>query len=168
MKVYPSAFEFQESFLMLLLDHSNNCLFGTFLGDSEKQRHSEVIPKTSSFWSYVKCLEHTRAVALLNPYYVPAPGRLALRSSVGEIPFWSALYNRFLCPSPDEGVVASETQQLFETGLVLAKKYEGLKAEYEKKHSQTYQPENARGLESELILTLTVRSNKLASSLTSG
>lgn len=39
---FPSAFEFNELFLMTVLDHLYSCLFGTFLCDCEQQRFKKV------------------------------------------------------------------------------------------------------------------------------
>lgn len=35
---FPSAFEFNELFLVTILDHLYSCLFGTFLYNSEQER----------------------------------------------------------------------------------------------------------------------------------
>lgn len=40
---FPTAFEFNEYFLVTILDHLYSCLFGTFLCNSEQQRGKEVI-----------------------------------------------------------------------------------------------------------------------------
>jgi len=39
---FPAAFEFNEFFLVTILDHLYSCLFGTFLCNSEQQRLKEV------------------------------------------------------------------------------------------------------------------------------
>lgn len=39
---FPTAFEFNEYFLITILDHLYSCLFGTFLCNSEQQRGKEV------------------------------------------------------------------------------------------------------------------------------
>lgn len=44
---FPSAFEFNEYFLVTILDHLYSCLFGTFLCNSEQQRMKEV---SWDFW----------------------------------------------------------------------------------------------------------------------
>ena len=35
---FPNAFEFNEYFLMTILDHLYSCLFGTFLFNTDKER----------------------------------------------------------------------------------------------------------------------------------
>lgn len=50
---FPNAFEFNEFFLLTIVDHLYSCLFGTFLCNSESQRmKEEVKSKTISLWSY--------------------------------------------------------------------------------------------------------------------
>ncbi|XP_052280564.1 myotubularin-related protein 2-like [Dreissena polymorpha] len=52
---FPNAFEFNEHFLITVLDHLYSCLFGTFLYNSEAQRVKEMKVKetTCSLWSYI-------------------------------------------------------------------------------------------------------------------
>jgi myotubularin-related protein 1/2 len=51
---FPTAFEFNEYFLITILDHLYICLFGTFLCNSEQQRGKVNLPKkTVSMWSYI-------------------------------------------------------------------------------------------------------------------
>ncbi|EMP36144.1 Myotubularin-related protein 2 [Chelonia mydas] len=40
-QLFPTAFEFNDCFLMIILDHLYSCLFGTFLCSSEQQRVKE-------------------------------------------------------------------------------------------------------------------------------
>lgn len=52
---FPSAFEFNEYFLVTILDHLYSCLFGTFLCNSEQQRMKEVslsVPHFDQFSRY--------------------------------------------------------------------------------------------------------------------
>uniref|UniRef100_A0AAY5EH62 Myotubularin related protein 1b n=1 Tax=Electrophorus electricus TaxID=8005 RepID=A0AAY5EH62_ELEEL len=64
---FPSAFEFNELFLIMVLDHLYSCLFGTFLYNSEQERVSkEVYSKTVSLWSYI----NSQAEDFINPLYV--------------------------------------------------------------------------------------------------
>ena len=51
---FPFSFEFNEVFLIHILDHLYSCLFGTFLYNSERERHeANVRSRTQSLWSYV-------------------------------------------------------------------------------------------------------------------
>ncbi|CAL8312307.1 unnamed protein product [Boreogadus saida] len=42
---FPAAFEFNELFLVSVLDHLYSCLFGTFLCSSEREKGAQVQPK---------------------------------------------------------------------------------------------------------------------------
>ncbi|CAL1590756.1 unnamed protein product [Knipowitschia caucasica] len=64
---FPSAFEFNELFLITVLDHLYSCLFGTFLYNSEQERTAqEVQSKTISLWSYI----NSQPEDFSNPFFV--------------------------------------------------------------------------------------------------
>ncbi|KAG6961503.1 hypothetical protein JG687_00007682 [Phytophthora cactorum] len=51
---FPSAFEFNERYLILILDHLYSCRFGTFLYNSQRERmEQESLHPTQSLWSYL-------------------------------------------------------------------------------------------------------------------
>lgn len=63
---FPYAFQFNEYFLITILDHLYSCLFGTFLYNTEKERvQNEVKKKTVSLWSMI----NSRMDLYLNPFY---------------------------------------------------------------------------------------------------
>uniref|UniRef100_A0A3P9KW35 phosphatidylinositol-3,5-bisphosphate 3-phosphatase n=1 Tax=Oryzias latipes TaxID=8090 RepID=A0A3P9KW35_ORYLA len=63
---FPSAFEFNELFLITVLDYLYSCLFGTFLCNSEQERLvQEVQTKTASLWSYI----NSQSEDFTNPFY---------------------------------------------------------------------------------------------------
>lgn len=47
MQQYPCAFEFNQAFLIAVLDNMYSCLFGTFLynSDQERQKHNVRVPR---------------------------------------------------------------------------------------------------------------------------
>lgn len=49
---FPNAFEFNEHFLITILDHLYSCLFGTFLFNSEYQRVKEVNDRIKFFFTF--------------------------------------------------------------------------------------------------------------------
>ncbi|CAI5734541.1 unnamed protein product [Peronospora farinosa] len=78
---FPSAFEFNERYLMLILDHLYSCRFGTFLYNSERERvEQEALHPTQSLWSFLSTVD--RAI-VINPFYRPhnAP-RMKRKASV--------------------------------------------------------------------------------------
>jgi hypothetical protein len=49
---FPSAFEFNEAFLVYIMDQVYTCMFGTFILDNDKAREDENLRvKTISLWS---------------------------------------------------------------------------------------------------------------------
>lgn len=63
---FPNAFEFNEHFLITILDHLYSCLFGTFLFNSEYQRVKEDVKnKTVSLWSFI----NSNLNDFVNPLY---------------------------------------------------------------------------------------------------
>jgi myotubularin-related protein 1/2 len=66
MRQFPFAFEFNEFFLIQILDHVYSCRFGTFLFNSEKERREkEVKRRTASLWSYL----NSSLDEFINPLY---------------------------------------------------------------------------------------------------
>lgn len=110
---FPQAFEFNESFLLLLHDHVYSCQYGTFLGNSDKQRRNEYLSsRTYSLWGYIHI--HRHSDALYNPLYkaevVSKTGSNLLfpDTSSQAIKLWTGMYNRFdvgLHPSEPVGAI---------------------------------------------------------------
>lgn len=52
---FPCAFEYNEQLLLFLADQSHACLFGNFLGNSDRQRcfEMDVHSQTRCIWAYV-------------------------------------------------------------------------------------------------------------------
>lgn len=92
-KQFPNAFEFNEHFLITLLDQLYSCLFGTFLFNSEAQRVKEDVKnKTVSLWSYINSNEDD----FINPQYSSANSQVLLCvSSLRRIKLWTNYYCRW-------------------------------------------------------------------------
>jgi protein tyrosine/serine phosphatase len=53
--LYPSAFQFNEYYLLFILDHFHSCMFGTFLTNSQMERMQlQCNTKTNSLWDLVQ------------------------------------------------------------------------------------------------------------------
>jgi len=53
-KQVPGLFEFNEEFLAVIMFHVTSCLFGTFLGDTERfRRDKRLAGKTTSLWTMI-------------------------------------------------------------------------------------------------------------------
>lgn len=70
---FPLSFEFGIHMLILIFEHSYFSQYGTFLGDSERERESiNLHTKTTSLWSYLNRPDVMKS--LLNPVYQPNQG----------------------------------------------------------------------------------------------
>lgn len=94
MKQFPCSFEFDEDFLILLLDHAYGSEFGTFLGNSPKQRDEFEIHKTTSLWSYVNM--PTILQEYLNPLYEPREDAIWPSVAAVSIELWENVFFRWI------------------------------------------------------------------------
>jgi len=93
----PDRFEFNERFLRRLLYHLYSCQYGTFLYNSEKQRHdARVAERTSSVWDYFLC----RRQEFTNPDYDPTTDdhvkgkERIITPDLREIRWWHQVFGR--------------------------------------------------------------------------
>lgn len=93
----PNRFEFNERFLRRLLYHLYSCQYGTFLFNSEKQRHDAQAPqRTSSVWDYFL----SRKPEFTNKDYDPViddhdkDRERILLPNLSNIRWWHQLFNR--------------------------------------------------------------------------
>ena len=94
MTQFPSAFEFNETLLITILDHLYACLFGTFLFNSEKERVKEDLKsRTVSLWSFV----NTNLTKFANPLYSSSTSQHVLFpvASMRRMQHWTAYYCRW-------------------------------------------------------------------------
>ncbi|CAG9864397.1 unnamed protein product [Phyllotreta striolata] len=92
---FPGSFEFKTDMLVTLFEHSYFSQFGTFLGDSERERSLIELPKrTTSLWSYLN--RPDVLTRLLNPAYEPNKSPVWPSVAPVSIVIWSDLYFRWL------------------------------------------------------------------------
>lgn len=100
LRLFPAAFQFNERFLLCVLEHLYSCKFGTFLCDCEAERVRAALPlKTISVWD----LTHERRAEFTNHAYAPAPGELErclpllphATVVARQVRLWDAYYLRF-------------------------------------------------------------------------
>lgn len=88
---FPSAFEFTDDLLIIILKHLYSCRFGTFLFNSEKERRdNDVSNSTVSLWHYL--LNHPEKESFMNPFFRPTKTILFPLHSSKNIRFWEKYY----------------------------------------------------------------------------
>jgi hypothetical protein len=98
---FPTAFEFSENLLLFLADEVHLCRFGTFLGNSERERvGARLASTTPSAWTHVL----RRRALFANPLFEEHPQ--VLRPSVApcHLVLWARHFLRWQLhlPSPQE------------------------------------------------------------------
>ncbi|KHN88107.1 Myotubularin-related protein 2 [Toxocara canis] len=96
MDQFPYAFEFNAMLLIVILDELYACRFGTFLYNSEKQRHRDqrVRESTVSLWSYIDANRRR----FLNPLYNRFPRFIDVlrpNTKMARIRPWKDYYFRY-------------------------------------------------------------------------
>ncbi|TKR77849.1 hypothetical protein L596_018751 [Steinernema carpocapsae] len=126
MRQKPRAFEFNQRFLIELLEHVYSCQYGTFLGNCLKDRYDlQLSRRTQSLWNYFD----SRVDDFKNPLYDSDAHHFLANIDIhpSAIVFWSALYNRFdtgILPKESVDDVALTTQEHIN---VLEQTYNSLK-----------------------------------------
>lgn len=94
MQQFACSFEFNEDFLIMLIDHVYGSEFGTFLGNCTRERLELEFPtQTTSLWSYInrpKILE-----ACLNPVYEPNEKAIWPSVAAQSLELWESVYLRW-------------------------------------------------------------------------
>jgi len=103
MRQHPTAFEFNELFLIFLLDNLYSCRFGTFLFDNEKDKMKfKVFEKTPSIWTYLlnrRVLVEYEGCGTnyMNPFYDPENTTYVIYPDLrhSSIQLWSTYWLRY-------------------------------------------------------------------------
>ncbi|XP_009071627.1 PREDICTED: myotubularin-related protein 4, partial [Acanthisitta chloris] len=98
LKQFPCLFEFNEAFLVKLVQHTYSCLYGTFLGNSPCEREMHNISKrTCSVWSLLRAGNKN----FHNLLYVPGSEQvLHPVCHVRALHVWTAVYLPASSPHP--------------------------------------------------------------------
>ncbi|KAK1169498.1 myotubularin-related protein 2 isoform X1 [Acipenser oxyrinchus oxyrinchus] len=124
---FPAAFEFNEYFLITILDHLYSCLFGTFLCNSEQQRVKEELQKkTVSLWSYI----NSQLQEFTNPLYVNYSNHVLFPVvSMRHLELWVGYYIRWNPRMRPQEPVHQRYKELLAKRAELQKKVEELQRE---------------------------------------
>uniref|UniRef100_A0A9L0KI44 Myotubularin n=1 Tax=Equus asinus TaxID=9793 RepID=A0A9L0KI44_EQUAS len=92
-KQFPTAFEFNEQFLITILDHLYSCRFGTFLYNCESARERQkVTERTVSLWSLI----NSNKDKFKNPFYTKEINRVLYPvASMRHLELWVNYYIRW-------------------------------------------------------------------------
>ncbi|XP_041926775.1 myotubularin-related protein 1a isoform X2 [Alosa sapidissima] len=133
MRQFPAAFEFNELFLITILDHLYSCLFGTFFCNSEKERvEQEVQSKTVSLWSYI----NSQAEDFTNPFYVDYQHHVLYPlASLRHLELWVSYYVRWNPRMRPQMPVHENLKELLFLRAELQRKAEELQREVLSSHS---------------------------------
>ncbi|XP_065585799.1 myotubularin-related protein 1 isoform X2 [Cyrtonyx montezumae] len=126
-KQFPAAFEFNELFLITILDHLYSCLFGTFLCNCEKERlKEELSTKTVSLWSYV----NSQLDEFTNPFYVNYENHVLYPvASLNHLELWVNYYVRWNPRMRPQVPIHQNLKELLAIRTELQKKVEDLQRE---------------------------------------
>lgn len=132
---FPIAFEFNEHFLITIMDHLYSCLFGTFLYNTEQQRVKEdVKPKTVSLWSFI----NSNMEDFLNPLYATYLDQHVLLpvASLRQIELWMGYYCRWNPRLRPQEPIHLRNKELLFLKSQLQRKYEELKKELDSRNAR--------------------------------
>ncbi|CAF5183399.1 unnamed protein product, partial [Rotaria magnacalcarata] len=95
---HPTAFEFNENFLLKLANHTYSCLYGTFICNTDSDRRANNLEtRTLSLWNLFN-INSKRFINLL--YSKTKKDILYPSSSVRDLTIWSNLYLRDIRYTP--------------------------------------------------------------------
>ncbi|XP_034020108.1 myotubularin-related protein 1a isoform X2 [Thalassophryne amazonica] len=137
---FPSAFEFNELFLITVLDHLYSCLFGTFLYNSEQERTAKgVQSKTISLWSYI----NSQPEDFTNPFFVDYKHHILYPVvSSRHLEVWTSYYARWNPRMRPQIPVHQTLKELLFLRAELQRNVEDLQREASA-HSLSSSPENS-------------------------
>uniref|UniRef100_A0A5F8G7P3 Phosphatidylinositol-3,5-bisphosphate 3-phosphatase MTMR2 n=1 Tax=Monodelphis domestica TaxID=13616 RepID=A0A5F8G7P3_MONDO len=132
---FPTAFEFNEYFLITILDHLYSCLFGTFLCSSEQQRGKEnLLKRTVSLWSYI----NSQLEDFTNPLYVSYSNHVLYPvASMRHLELWVGYYIRWNPRMKPQEPIHSRYKELLAKRAELQKKVEELQREISSRSSSS-------------------------------
>ncbi|KAM5128360.1 phosphatidylinositol-3-phosphate phosphatase MTMR1 isoform 1-T1 [Callospermophilus lateralis] len=124
---FPSAFEFNELFLITILDHLYSCLFGTFLCNCEQQRLKEdIYTKTISLWSYI----NSQLDEFSNPFFVNYENHVLYPvASLSHLELWVNYYVRWNPRMRPQMPIHQNLKELLAVRAELQKRVEDLQRE---------------------------------------
>ncbi|XP_028401912.1 myotubularin-related protein 2-like [Dendronephthya gigantea] len=127
---FPCAFEFNEQFLITILDHLYSCLFGTFLCNTDSQREKEEVrTKTTSLWSHI----NSDLESYMNPLFATYLHNHVLFpvASLRRLELWTSYYIRWNPRMQPQESEEQRNRELFQLTQQLRQKCDELQREIE-------------------------------------
>ncbi|XP_076001666.1 myotubularin-related protein 1a isoform X2 [Genypterus blacodes] len=138
---FPAAFEFNELFLITVLDHLYSCLFGTFLYNTEQERTAKEVQNTTvSLWSYI----NSQPEDFTNPFYVNYEHHVLYPLvSSRHLELWTSYYARWNPRMRPQMPVQQTLKELLMLRAELQRRVEELKRETASSHSLSSSPDHS-------------------------
>lgn len=130
---FPFDFEFNEKFLLTILQHLYSCLYATFLFNCDRDRtiFYPVYNFTESLWTYINCQKNVYT----NVLYQPQMGQRALYpvASIRKLELWTNYYMQWNPRMKPQEAEVERCTELEEIIKVLKKKCSQLEEELRKR-----------------------------------
>lgn len=125
---FPCSFEFDSRYLIMLFEHSYCSQYGTFLGDSERERvELKVRERTTSLWTHINRPQVIDT--LLNPMYIPNMAVIWPSVAPLSIVLWSEMYTRWVIDQRQWKTNRDRMQEIIAEEKELEKKVKKLRRE---------------------------------------
>jgi myotubularin-related protein 1/2 len=105
--------EFNEHFLITILDHLYSCRFGTFLCNTERDRVNEAKKNTVALWSWINSTPDLyRNPLFVEPEYTQVQTVLKPVASMRHIRLWKGYYCRWNPAMRTQDPIYQRTREL--------------------------------------------------------
>uniref|UniRef100_A0A0P6J551 phosphatidylinositol-3,5-bisphosphate 3-phosphatase n=1 Tax=Aedes aegypti TaxID=7159 RepID=A0A0P6J551_AEDAE len=137
-KQFPHALEFNEYFLITILDHLYSCRFGTFLYNTERERvQNDLKNRTVSLWSFINSSHEQYRNPLYGGRNMAIQTVLKPVVSMRHIRLWKGLYCRWNPSMRQQDPIYQRTRELLALQDQLLKQVE--ECRLEKTQQRTHQ-----------------------------
>lgn len=94
-KNYPNSFEFNEYFLIQILDYAHNGQCGDFLANCEAAYRANYASTTTSCWHLLEGAWMREKKRFANPGFDAQAGRIRLNMVIANLSIWEAYFHRY-------------------------------------------------------------------------
>src|SRR3990167_3890048 len=132
---FPCLFEFNEKYLISIMDNVYSCQFGTFLMNNERERkQANLFEITPSLWNELNYLREQ----YVNPFYLPGLGVVYPSSYFEDLQLWRGYFLRYCrTANPNQGITADlRGLQLIATNKSLSSQIDLLKTQLSQLNDQ--------------------------------